>query len=233
MVALAIATSSAGTSATASDWHASVGVASNYLMRGLTRSSNGPAIQAHLGWTSDTRWSAGVWASTVEYRRAASPHQEFDFYVARAWQPARDWRLSAQLTRYESQGDSGLLPYDYTEVRAAVAFRDALSVSLALTPDYSFYSSRGLARDRMATISELTGQLPVSRNVRLTAGIGHSALEHPFGRSYWFWSAGTDMSWRRLSLAVSYVGADGTAERLFGNHAVGNDWVATLALRVL
>jgi uncharacterized protein (TIGR02001 family) len=223
------ATAVASGPALAGEWHASVAATSNYVVHGLTRSANEPAIQANVGWTNDRNWSAGIWTSTVELLPYEGPSQELDFYIARAWQPTRDWRFSGRLTRYEFPGDPGAFSYDYTELAASASFREYASFSVSAIPDYSMHARERLAVEETAMTYELAGQLPLSPHVRLTAGIGRSDVD-PL--SYWYWSGGAEAAWRRVSLGISYLGADNTAERLFGSRWVGNVWVATLAFRV-
>jgi uncharacterized protein (TIGR02001 family) len=222
-----------GDPASAGDWDLSVALSSNYLVHGLTRSSNEPAVQGHLGLTGDQSWSVGVWASTVNLHPGPGPDEELDFYVAKHWQLSRDWRVAGQLTHYEFREDSQFLSYDYSELSASVSFRDALALSLAVAPDYSAYTSRGVARDRAFITSELSGQHAVTRHLRLTAGVGYADLDDLFGTSYWYWSAGAELAWRRISLGVAYVGADAGAERLFGTQRAADTWVTTLAYRIL
>lgn len=231
--ALACSAALVANPAPAGDWDLSVAVSSNYLVHGRTRSSNEPALQGHLGTSSDRGWSVGVWASSVKLHPGPGPREEIDLYIAKDWQLARDWRVGSQLTRYEFRGDAPYLSYDYTELAASISFRDAVSASVALAPDYSAYSSSlGLARRRVLMTWELSGRHAVNRQLQLTAGIGRADLEDLFGAAYWYWSGGGELAWRRFSLGVSYIGADDTARRLFGSPQAGNTWVGTVAYRV-
>jgi uncharacterized protein (TIGR02001 family) len=212
----------------------SLALSSDYIVHGLRRSAGEPALQAHLGWLGDRGWSAGIWASTIELHPGTGPRRELDFYIAAQAQLSRDWRLSGRLTHYEFHKDSYFLSYDYTELAGTASFRDALFFSIAAVPNYSFYSiTRGAARDRLALTYELSARHPLSRQLQLTAGLGRADLRDLFGTSYWYWSGGAELAWKRLSLGVSYVGTDSSADRLFGHDLTGNTWVATAALRLL
>jgi uncharacterized protein (TIGR02001 family) len=217
----------------AGEWTGSVALTSDYLVHGLRRSADKPAAQLHLGFVGERGWSTGVWASSVNLHPGRGPRQELDLYATAYAQVSRNWRLSGQLTHYEFIGDSPFLSYDYTEVAAAASFRDVLSLTVAAAPRYSFYSNGVAARDRSALTYELTGRHPVTRNVELTVGAGHSDLQDLFQASHWYWSGGVELGLKRARLGLSYVGTDSTARRLFGPQLAANTWVATFAYRLL
>lgn len=229
---LAAALALSATPSPAADWTASVAATSNYLVNGLTRSGNEAAVQAHVGWLGDSGWSAGVWASTVQRHPENGPRYELDLYIARAWRIGRDLNASARVSRYQSLGDSALFPYDYTELAASLSFREAVTVTIAASPDYSFYTSHGYAPEGTSITCELSMQRPVGRRLQLTAGLGHADLQGRYGARYWYWSAGGQLAWRRLDIGLSYVGTDGTAERLFGPALAGNTWIATASFEL-
>jgi uncharacterized protein (TIGR02001 family) len=231
--ALALSASAISQPAAGGDWTSSLALTSDYLVHGLRRSADEPAAQAHLGFVGERGWSTGVWASTVNLHPGRGPRQELDFYAAAYAQLSRDWRLTSQLTHYEFLNDSRFLSYDYTEIAATASFRDVLSATIALAPRYSFYSNGIAARNRMAVNYEISGSWPLTRNVQLTAGLGHADLQNLFQASHWYWSGGAELAWKRMRLGVSYVGTDSSAERLFGPKLAANTWVATLAYRLL
>jgi|HigsolmetaAR206D_1030411.scaffolds.fasta_scaffold01385_11 conserved hypothetical protein, proteobacterial len=218
----------------AADWTASVAATSNYLVNGLTRSGNEAAVQAHVGWIADSGWSAGVWASTVQRHPETGPRYELDLYLTRAWRIGRDLTASARVSRYQSLGDSALFPYDYTELAASLSFREAVTVTIAASPDYPFYTRYDYAPEGTSITCELSMQRPLGRRLQLSAGLGHADLQGgAYGAArYWYWSAGGQLAWRRLEIGLSYVGTDGTAERLFGTALAGNTWIATASFEL-
>lgn len=222
---------SSGT-AVAGEWNASVALTSNYLVHARTRSADGPALQTHVGWVGERRWSAGVWASTIDLYPDSSSGPEFNFYVASDWSAGRHWRMNSQLTRYTVHGDSPYLSYDYTEITGSVRYRDSVSASVAWMPDYSYFSSEGIGRNRTAVSYELTVRRPIGRLLHLSAGVGSLQLGGPVDSAYAYWSGGGELAWRRMSLALAYIGADHRARRLFYGQAADATWVATLAWRV-
>jgi len=225
-----IATLLAG-GAHAAEWHANVAVASDYMVRGLTRSLNGAAIQGSIGLQGEQHWAAGVWASSVELYEGAGRHAEVDYYLSGELPLSRDWRLGGLASRYEFTGESTYFSYDYTEFSVFLSFQDAVTASIAWSPDYSYYAGSGPVLGETMLSYELSAKYPVSRHVQLVAGVGHADFGS-MGRAYEFWSGGGVVSWERLSLNLSYVSSDRDAKRLFRDLAARDAWVATISFRI-
>jgi uncharacterized protein (TIGR02001 family) len=174
----------------------------------------------------------GTWVSTIDLNPGPGPDREIDPYIAKRWVMGRDWSLRTDLTRYMFTPRLAGVPYDYTEMRGAFSFRDVLDVAVSWSPDYSGYAWHGLARNRSMLTYEAQGRFPATRWLTLNAGIGRRDLEDAFGASYWYWSAGSEATFQRFSLAVTYIGTSYTARELYTPEYAGNRVVATLGLRL-
>jgi uncharacterized protein (TIGR02001 family) len=220
----------AGGSASAADLDASVAFATNYVVHGLSRSWNQGALQGHVALVGERGWSVGIWSSSVELY-PGGPDTEVDYYLASRWAPSRDWVLHTRVTRYEFQGPTAF-SYNYTEIAAGASFRERLTATVAYSPDHSFYSSEGAGLDEPALALEASVRQPLTRRLHLMAGVGQRRLGAPVDGAYWYWSGGGEVAWRRVSLNLSYLGADRRADRLFYGLVPEDAWVATLAFRV-
>src|SRR5262245_64391036 len=94
------------------------------------------------------------------------------------------------MTRDPFRPELSDIDYDYTELRATLAFRDFIELSAGYSPDYSTYSSRGIAESETALGYEAAAHFPATRYLTLSAGAGYRNLESLIGSSYWYWSAG-------------------------------------------
>ena len=225
-----VATIVAG-SAHAAEWNANVAVASNYIVRGLTRSLDHPAVQGSIGVQGEKHWAAGLWASSVELYEGAGRHGEIDYYLSGELPLSRDWRLNGQVTRYEFIAETTLFPYDYTEAAGSVSFQDTITATVAWSPDYPYYTRLGPVSGERVMSYELSARYPINRHVQVLAGVGHTDFDSQ-GRAYNYWSGGSEVSWDRFSLSVSYVSSDGDARRLFRDLATQDAWVATFSFRI-
>lgn len=212
--------------------HATVSVASEYLYRGLTRSRGAPSAQLAASVDTDSGWGAGLAAATVDMNPGRGATMEFSGYVSWRRELARDWVLAAQLARYEYPHDLAALPYDYTEGGVSLAWRRILTLYVGASPDYSFYSRRGIVRDRTAVYTQLALAWPVRPWLDVTAGYDRADLERLFGAKYDYWSAGLQGGRGRLTLALSYVDTSSSARDLFGNTAADGQWTVSAGWRL-
>jgi uncharacterized protein (TIGR02001 family) len=207
-------------------------VSSDYVVHGVTRSQGEPVVQAQLGWTGESGLMAGAWLSTLNLTPGRGPNRELDPYIAKRWALSPDWSLRTDVTRYMFRPRFGYRQYDYTELRGALAFRDVVDLAVSYAPDYSGYSWRGYARGTTMVTYEASAHLPATRWFGFNAGIGRRDLQEAFGTSYWYWSAGTEANFDRLSLAVTWIGTSSAATALYGSEYAGNRVVATVGVRL-
>ena len=221
--------------AAAAEWDASLGLTSDYLVRGLTRSQHDGALQGGVSLQGEESWTAGIWASSVTLQQGGPRHAEIDYFISGELPVSQDWRLGGQATRYQFAGASSAASYDYTEVALSLSYQDAITASVAWSPDYTYYYSYYPAMFAAATDTAISYELfakhPLSRSILAVAGVGRSELGGP-DRAYNFWSGGAEISWDRVALSLSYMSSDGDARRLFRDLAARNAWVATISVRL-
>jgi uncharacterized protein (TIGR02001 family) len=209
-----------------------VAASSDYVVHGITRSRGKPVVQAQIGWTGDSGLMLGTWVSTLDLNPGRGPTREIDPYVAKRWLMGRDWSLRTDLTRYIFRPGIEQVPYDYTELRGALTYRDLLDLAVSWSPDYSGYSWHGPASNRTMLTYEASAHFPATRWLGLNAGVGRRDLEDVFGVSYWYWSAGTEATFQRLSFALTYIDSSYAARELYTKEYAGSRVVATLSMRL-
>lgn len=207
-------------------------VSSDYVVYGVTRSQGKPSLQAQLAWSGETGWFAGTWLASVDTNEGPGPNREIDVFLGRRWILSRDWAARADLTRYIFQPGAMNVRYNYTELRSALSYRNAFDVAVAWSPDYSGASWYGAASDRSMLTYEASAHFPATPWLGLNAGLGRRDLEEVFGASYWYWSAGTEATFRRFSVALTYIGTSARARELFTTEYAGNRVVATVGVRL-
>lgn len=215
-----------------SGFNVDVAASSDYVVHGITRSQGEPIVQAQLGWTGESGFMAGAWLATINLNRGPGPTQEIDPFVAKRWLVGRDWSLRTDATRYMFRPKPEYASYDYTELRAAMSYRDVLDFAIAWSPDYTGYASTGPAINRTMLTYEASAHFPATRWLGLNAGVGQRNLQDAFGVKYWYWSAGAEAAVSRFSFAVTYIGSSYEARELYTSDYAGNRVVATLGLRL-
>jgi len=197
LLAIAMAAPVAHADETASSFHpsANIGVASQYVFRGLTQTNGRPALQGGFDLNHDSGLYGGVWMSNVSWigdtNPAASASLEADFYAG--WKPAlTDWL----------NGDIGVLRYAYPgSYPAGMTHPDTTELSLGLDAkwitfkySYSLGNTFGAADTRGSSYADL------GLSQELLAGI--SGVAH-IGRQRYTGAAASSLSYTDWKLGLT------------------------------
>ncbi len=152
---------------------ANVSMTTDYIFRGISQSSHGPAIQGGFDYAHDSGVYVGVWGSNVgwikDFQGYASGSMEFDLYGG--------FRSGFEGT--DITYDLGVVQYYYPGTRpAAITNADTTELYAALgwkwvTAKYSYTSSSGsfgFANARGSDYFDLSASVPVGET-GLTAGV--------------------------------------------------------------
>jgi uncharacterized protein (TIGR02001 family) len=214
----------------ADSWGGSLGVTSDYIVRGISRSYDRAALQLDLHYSNTAGFVAGLFASNTQIDPDQPRDVELDAFAGFAWTAGSDWRGKALLSHYAYPWNRAGSGYNYDELDVDFAYREWLDFALVYSPDTPRFLSRGLFGVTSES-AEVNLQRPVLGRLSATAGIGYSRLEGPDPSGYAYWSAGAVYSFAQVSLAVSYVKTTAGAKALFYNAASGGVWAGTLIWR--
>ncbi len=199
-----------GTSvATAGDFTANVGVANNYLWRGLTQTENAPAVSGGIDFATDVGFYAGTWVSNVSFGPADAFSYEHDLYLGFRGGETFTYDIGYLYYNYDTEAD-----YDFSEVYLALGWQgltlkasvlahsgrdeelDVEVPSVGPNVDYGFGSS---------TYISLDYAFALPKDVTLTAHVG--THQGDFARSFNGFLTG---SYEDYSLSISKTFGDGT-----------------------
>ena len=215
----------------AESWGGSLAVTSDYLVRGISRSNHGAAIQADLHVATDSGLIGGVFASIVQFDAGDHRNAEFSGFVGFAWQASDSWRARALASYYSYAWNDSGSQYNYAELAVEGSYDDWLDIDLVYSPDAPRYVPyRGLT-GVSAPSADITVRTPWFHRVAATAGLGYSHLSGPGGGGYAYWSAGAMLDLAPWSISLSYVNTDAEAAALFYSAAAHNRWSATAIWR--
>ncbi|WP_137168304.1 TorF family putative porin [Salinimonas lutimaris] len=127
-LALAIATSSLLVGpAFADDLSANVSVTNNYIWRGLTQTTNEPAVQGGIDYSHDSGFYAGTWASNVQYGADDVYSYEHDLYFGFAGESGDiSYDVGYLYYNYDAEAE-----FDFAEIYGTVGY-GAFSATLYL-----------------------------------------------------------------------------------------------------
>jgi len=165
--------------AEAADAHAgmsgTVTLASDYVWRGSSQTSEDPAVQAGVRAGHDMGLYASLWGSNVAFHPDLGARSEFDVMVGWTRALSDDWSVDAGVTRYLYPGTGRQL--DWTEVSVTATLREHAWLQVA-------HSRDALAGGHPGTYAQLGGRLALSDTTRLEAAYGRYGLSRAQGRDY-------------------------------------------------
>jgi uncharacterized protein (TIGR02001 family) len=212
-------------------WGGSLGVTSDYIVRGISRSNDRAALQLDLHYLNSSGLVAGLFASSTQIDYESPRDAELDAFLGFTWTAGNDWRGKFLAAYYAYPWNQNGSSYNYGEFEADLAYQEWLQASVIYSPNAPRYMRhRGL----MAVTSdsaEVNLQRPVLGKLSATAGIGYSHFDGPDPAGFAYWSVGAAYSLAPVSLVLSYVNTTAGAKALFYNAAVNGRWTGTVIWR--
>ena len=212
--------------ALAAGWGGSLGLASDYVFRGVTQSDGKPSAQGDVHYYANAGWFGGLWAASVERNAYEGKTAELNAYLGLSWPIADVWNATVAAVHYDYPWNTGRR-YSYDEVVGTAAYADRLFLTVAASPDTSIESTYGASGRRAAYSYDLAFHAPLLHALSANGGIGYYDLHHLVNVGYVYWSIGLGYDLGPVQLQLSYIGANDTAKALFYDDAAHNRWAAT------
>jgi uncharacterized protein (TIGR02001 family) len=212
-------------------WGGSLGVTSDYTVRGISRTDGRAALQLDLHYLNHTGFVAGLFASNTKLDPDRPGDAELNVFAGFAWSTGRDWRGKILASHYTYPWNLDGSGYDYDELDLDLGYRDWLDVSVVYSPNAPRYLRRRGLIGVSSESAEVNLQRPVLGRLSATAGIGYSYFAGPAPGGYAYWSVGAVYTLAPVSLVVSYVDTTAGAKALFYNGATDGRWIGTVIWR--
>jgi uncharacterized protein (TIGR02001 family) len=212
-------------------WGGSLGVTSDYIVRGISRSNAQAALQLDLHYLNNSGFVAGVFGSSTRIDPDQPSDVELNAFVGFAWTAGSDWQGKVLASHYAYPWNRIGSGYDYDELDVDLTYQEWLGVNFVYSPDAPRYlRSRGLLGVTSES-AEVNLQRPVLGRLSATTGIGYSHFDGPYARGFAYWSVGAAYTIAQVSLVVSYVNTTAGARALFYDSAVDHRWTGTVIWR--
>jgi uncharacterized protein (TIGR02001 family) len=212
-------------------WGGSLGITSDYFVRGISRSDDHGALQLDLHYLDASGFVAGLFASNTQIDPDAPKDAELNGYLGFAWSAGGDWRGKVLAGYYAYPWNEAGSAYNYGELDLDIAYQEWLDAGVSYSPNAPrFIARRGLI-GVSAESAELSLQRPVLGNLSGTAVIGYYYLQGPDPTGYAYGSVGIAYDWAPVSLSLSFVDAAAAAKALYYNAAAGGRWAGTVIWR--
>ena len=196
-------------------WGGSLGLSSNYLVRGVSRSSNDPAVAGEVHVQFGGNFFAGIGAISSRVQPRASTTAELNATAGFAGALNEDWAGRLSATHYETPWSDFAEYYRYDEFSGELAFRDRWFVSVTWSPNTSLYAQGyGPVAHRNTMAYETSYRQPLQQGFSLFAGGGYYDLEDLFYEGYWYGSVGASLIRQRWQFDLSWVMPESAAQHL-------------------
>lgn len=197
---------------------------SDYLFRGISQTSQDPALQGGVEYGSGDSWYVGAWASNVSWLSDASTPDasisnslEVDVYAGWRVPLSDDWGLDFGLYTYYYPGDYGhgiTRPYT-TEAYAGISWS-----ILSLKYSHAFTNTFGFSDSKHSDYLDLSANWEFSPSWVLNAHAGHQRIKNFGAASYTDWKLGVTRNFvNGVSVALGYY--DTNAEKSVYTNAAG------------
>ena len=217
----------------ADDWGGSVALTSDYLVRGISRTSNDAALQLDFHYSNPNGFLAGVFASNSQIDRSEPKDVELSGFAGFSWNLDEAWRARILASLYVYPWNRAGSHYDYDELDLDITYQGWLHFAVGYSPNSPRFVTVPYP-DLIGVTeksAEISAQRQIFRKLSLTAGVGYSFLDGPNSGGYVYWSGGLAYDFQSLTLAVAYIDTSAQAKALFYNAASTGQWTGTLIWR--
>jgi uncharacterized protein (TIGR02001 family) len=215
--------------APASPFTGKVAVYSEYEYRGISQTSEKPALQLNLDYAHSSGLYVGTFLSNIKWLKdtaqangfSSNANIEWDIYGGYKFEVVKDWTLDVGYLRYEYPSSSDFHPKPNTdEVYAGISYGPA-----TLKYSYSFNDTFGVANSKGSDYIELSINQPVIDKVTFNGVLGHQSYKHNNALAYTVWKAGATYDFGGGFNAGAYVKGTDAQHDLYT--VKGKDWSKT------
>lgn len=210
-----------------------VGLFTEYEYRGISQTSEKPALQLNLDYAHRSGLYVGTFLSNIKWLKdtaevngfSTKANVEWDIYGGYKFEVVKDWTLDVGYLRYEYPRSGEFSPKPNTdEVYAGVSYGPA-----TLKYSYSFNDTFGVPDSKGSDYLELSVNYPVIDKVTLNGVLGHQRYKgtqihgfHNGDLSYTVWKLGATYDFGSGWNAGAYY--KGTDAESAAYTVKGKDW---------
>ncbi|MFT3811549.1 MAG: TorF family putative porin [Micropepsaceae bacterium] len=189
-----------------SPWSVSgtIGVASNYMFRGITQSNGDPALQAGVTVAHNGGFYAGFWGSSIDFGDGES-ELELDPFIGYGGALGENTTFDLNITYYGYPGTPSAWDYEFVEFIAGITHDFgpvSAGIKLAYSPD--FFGGTG---DAFWLGGNLT--VPLGEYFAISGNIGQQWLDEDYGGAdYLHYDIGISATYQNITFDARYVATD-------------------------
>ena len=205
-----------------------VGLYSEYEYRGISQTSEKPALQLNLDYAHASGFYLGTFLTNIKWLKdtaevggfSTSAKLEWDIYGGYKWEFVKDWTLDVGYLRYEYPSSGAFNPKPNTdEIYAGVTY-GPYNVKYS----HSINDTFGVPNSKNSYFIEGNIAYPIEavKGLTLTAHLGHQEFKNNDSLSYMVWKIGAVYDFGNGWNAGGYVKGTDAEESLYTYK--GRDW---------
>lgn len=187
----------------------SIGLASDYLFRGLSQTGQEPALQGGLEYGRAEGWYVGAWGSNVswlsDYSRLGydvSNSLEIDVYAGWRMPLSEAWKLDLGVYTYYYPDD---YPHGFTRPYTAEGYVGISWAFVSLKYSHSFTNLFGFYDSKNSGYLDLSANWEISPSWLLNAHVGHQRVKNSRAADYTDWKLGVTKNFANgIAVALGY-----------------------------
>jgi uncharacterized protein (TIGR02001 family) len=210
---------------------ATVGATSDFVFRGLSYTRGKPAALASLDIEFPSSTYLGGFVSSADPNPGPSPVVELDFWLGQHWRLGSTFSADLRLTHYMYPDDPRVADYDRDELTATLGINDVVFLSATWSPNTDSVGSLAGVEEGDVWTVELSARRSFGGRYSIGAGAGYYDLYDVYDDAYAYWSLTLTADFAPFQLQLAALGADSTAERIFGTRSAGQRIAVTALYR--
>ena len=171
---------------------------SDYNWRGVTQSSQDPALQGSIDFAHDSGFYAGAWASTIDFGDDSDADIELDLYTGFSGGETYLWDVGLVWYTYPSSNGDAL---DFPEVYGSLGYK-WIEGKISYTSNFGGLSEQ-------AWYYEANGTFELPLDLSLGVHLGYSdgdGIEAAYGQdNYMDWAIGLTYNWSHFDFSLKWV----------------------------
>ena len=203
-----------------------VGLYSEYEYRGISQTSEKPALQLNLDYAHASGFYIGTFLTNIKWLEDAAEvggfssdaKIEWDIYLGYRFEVVKDWTLDLGYLRYEYPSSGAFNPKPNTDEFYAGITHGPVTFKWS----YSVGDTFGVPNSKGSDYAELALNLPIMDKVTLNGILGHQNFKNNTSLSYTVWKIGATYDFGNgFNVGAYYKGTD--AEEALYTYK-GKDW---------
>lgn len=207
----------------------SIGATSDFVFRGLSYTQGDPALQASLDLDTPYGLYVGTFASTTNPNPGYGPDIEVDLWAGYHRELNRWLAADLRYTHYSYVDDPRVVDYDRDELTATVSVRGIFFLAASYSPNTDAIAATPGWQEGDTGALEISARHQLTPRWSLSGGVGRYFLDEVYEADYDYWGLTLSGDFTPLEVHIALIGADSTAERIFGSR-IADERIAVTAL---